>query len=181
MSINIVIANIVSLLAATLMLCSGLVKDAKKTIVVQSVEMFFFILSNVLVLSIPGIISNILGIVRNHLCTKNKLSWTNRIVLVVASIILGMLVNNIGLIGWLPILTSIVFAIFMDTNDTRMKVITMLTCIMWAVHDIYVGLYVSFAFDVFTALFSLVTIVRLQYAKNTQKETMLYGKDVAVC
>ena len=71
---SVVIGNIISLLASVLMTYSGYIKSKGKFLIVQIIQMSLSALSNFILGGITGTIINLVNIIRNVLCYKNKLN-----------------------------------------------------------------------------------------------------------
>ena len=70
---NIVIANIVALIASLLMVYTGIIKRKNIIVLVQTIQIGLSVLSNILLGGITGAIINAISCVRNILCYKDKL------------------------------------------------------------------------------------------------------------
>ena len=75
------LGNIIALIASILMVYSGIIKNKKKIIYVQSIQIGLFIISNLVLNGISGVIINSLNFVRNILCYKDKLDIKLKIII----------------------------------------------------------------------------------------------------
>ena len=98
----IIIANVIDFLAAGLQVGSGAIKEKSKILVVQTVQLLMQAVSMLLLGGVTGAVSNVLSCWRNYLCYKDKLSSFWKGVLIAASIIMTVLLNEQGLLGILP-------------------------------------------------------------------------------
>ena len=64
---NIIIANIVALIASIIMVSIGLIKKKKRIIYYQTIQIGLFVVSNILLGAATGIIINSISCVRNIL------------------------------------------------------------------------------------------------------------------
>ena len=71
--IQIIIGNIIALIASILMVYSGVIKQKKKILYVQTVQIGMSVASNLVLGGVVGAIINALSCVRNILCYKDKL------------------------------------------------------------------------------------------------------------
>lgn len=163
---QIICGNIVALIGSILMVISGSLKNSKKIIYVQTIQILAFTISTLILGGYTGAIINLISIVRNILCYKDKLTKNMKILLIVPSIILSLLFNNLGFIGLFPLISLIVYTCFMSTKNTiRLKSIILFTVILWFAYDIFIRSYTSAIFDFFTIIASLITIYQLSHKK----------------
>lgn len=105
----IIIGNIIALIASLLLVYSGTIKEKRKILYVQSIQMGLFATSNIVLNSIPGAIINFILLISNILCYKDKLGLKEKIIITIISIILTLKFNNIGIIGLLPLVIMVIY------------------------------------------------------------------------
>ena len=67
--------------------------------------------------------------------------------------------NNLGLLGWLPVISAVIYTWFLDLKDeVQLKTVMIIAQIMWVVYDFVLMNYVSFAFDLLTICSNLMGI-----------------------
>ena len=168
----IVIGNILALIASCAMVYSGFVKKKNEILIVQSVQIGFFIASNVVLGGISGAIINAINLLRNILCYKDKLNLLFKILISVASITLTIAFNNLGIIGYLPLIASVVYVWLMDLkNVVYFKLLIIFTVVLWLVYDFTIKSYVACAFDVLTIATSVYSIIRINIDNKKKEET----------
>ena len=69
----IIIANIIGFIASIIMVYIGIIKNKKKIIFIELIDMFLLTISNIMLGGITAAIINILSIIRNTLCYKDHL------------------------------------------------------------------------------------------------------------
>lgn len=116
---NIFIGNVISFLAASLMVYTGLVLKKKEIIILQMLQMFLLTISNIILGSIPGAIGDLTGTLRNYLYHKGKLNFSMKLIIILITIIISLLFNNIGIIGFLPILSVVLYTLFIDLENIK--------------------------------------------------------------
>jgi len=163
----ILLGNIIALMASIFMVIAGLLKDRKRIIYVQSIQIFLFILSNAVLGGITGVITNLISLIRNILCYKDKFNIKVKIILIAISIIFSLLFNNLGIIGLLPLISVVMYTYLMDTKDVRkFKYINILATSLWFVYDIYILSYTSAIFDFMCILANIITIFKMKKSNN---------------
>ena len=165
---SVVIGNIISLLASVLMTYSGYIKSKGKFLIVQIVQMSLSALSNFILGGTTGTIINLVNIIRNVLCYKNKLNKYSIILILTLSISLSLYFNNLSCIGLLPLLSTILYTTLMNIKDIKkFKYLTITTMLLWLIYDICIMNYVSALFDLLTIGSNSIAIYQL---KNIAKK-----------
>ena len=118
------IANFIALLASSLAIFVGIIKNRDKIIILQVIQSFLFSISNFLLGGFSGFFSNLINIIRNILCYKNKLTKDIIVLLIFVLMIFTFKFNNLGLIGLLPFFSTVIYTIFMnEKNPVKFKLL----------------------------------------------------------
>ena len=164
-----VIGNIFSLLYA---ICLGIsvVKKSKKDAVFWLImDGFCCIASEIALCAYAAMTTNAIALVRNWLSYKNKLTGLATLVLCVCFVGIGLLTNNRGVIGLLPILAGSSFCVFMYISKTAQHL--RYACVgnlpLWMIHDILVQSYPA---AVMEFVLTLWTIVQIYKHRNEKEE-----------
>lgn len=169
--IQIIIGNIVALIASLLMVYSGVIKQKKKILYVQTVQIGLSVISNIVLGGIVGAIINALSCVRNILCYKDKLGIKERIIITILALILSISFNNIGIIGILPLISTIVYLWLMNIkNVIKFKILIIFTMLLWFVYDIYIKSYSSAVFDFMNIIANIFSIFKINKKKQVNNK-----------
>ena len=129
--------------------------------------MGLFVLSNIVIGGITGAIINALSCIRNILCYKNKLDLKAKIILILLSTILSLIFNNLGLIGLLPVISTVVYILLMNTKDVvKFKWLSIFTMLMWLVYDLFIKSYTSAIFDFMNIMANIISIIQISLRNN---------------
>ena len=158
----IIIGNIVALIASLVMVYSGILKSKKKMLYAQTIQIGLFVLSNFLLGGITGAIINIFSCVRNILCYKDKLDLRAKIILIFLSMAISIIFNNLGAIGLLPVISTVIYIILMNTKDIiKFKWLNIFTMLMWLIYDLFIKSYTSAVFDFMGIVANMVSIIQI--------------------
>lgn len=158
-----VVGNVIAFIAALIMVYSGLMKNKKKIIYAQSVQLGLISISDLIMGGITGAIVNLVSCVRNILCYKNKLNITAKILITLMTTILSIKFNNLGFIGLLPLISTIVYIWTMDTkNVIKLKIVIIFTMITWFIYEMTIKLYISAIFDIANIIANIITIKKIK-------------------
>ena len=161
---QIVIGNIIALIASILMVLAGLQKKKKKILFIQIVQIALSVVSNLVLGGYTGAIINAISCIRDILCYKDKMGTREKIIIIILAVGLSLVFNNLGWIGLLPVIATVVYIIFMNTKDVvKFKLLIIFSMIMWLVYDITIKSYVSGAFDLMSIIANIIAIYQIKF------------------
>lgn len=159
----IIIANIFASIGSLFMVSASYVKSDKVCVMLQSVQIFMFVISNILLKGITGVIINSLSLVRNILTYKQKLNTVLKYLLLGFIVVLSIAFNNLGIVGYLPLFGTIVFTIFIDSKDNfKFRASLTFSILMWLIYDTYIMSYSSAVFDFFSLVGGFISIYKMK-------------------
>ena len=143
MSFSLILGNIFSLCAV---ICLGIsvIKNSKKSLIGwQIVDTVFFIASTLVLKSYAAVTTNTVSLIRNILAYKYGLSKSAAIFFCIIMTVIGVYLNNRGIIGLFPIIASIEYTIgmYMTENEQQMRWILVFNLLLWFIHDAYIQAY----------------------------------------
>lgn len=158
-----IIGNVIALVASLLMVYSGILKEKKKILYVQTVQIGLSVASNIVLGGITGAIINAISMIRNIICYKEKLGTKEKIIITILSVSLSLIFNNLGLIGILPVVSTVTYVWLMNIKDVKeFKLLIAFTMLMWLIYDIYIKSYTAAIFDFMNLFANLVTIPKVK-------------------
>lgn len=158
-----IIGNIIALIGSLLMVYAGVIKDKKGILFVQSLQIGLLAISNLVLNGISGFIINAINVIRNIICYKEALSLKVKVLLSIISIVLTIYFNNLGLIGYLPLISGLIYLWFMTVKDViKFKILIIISVIFWLIYDLTIRLYSACAFDLITILVSSISVIKLK-------------------
>ncbi|MBR2704863.1 MAG: YgjV family protein [Clostridia bacterium] len=173
---QVIIGNVIALVASIIMVYTGYIKIKEKIILWQTVQIGLSVVSNIVLGGITGAIINALSCVRNILCYKDKLGKKEKAVLIALSIGLSIAFNNIGWIGILPVVSTVLYILFMDIKNVRLfKYLTITTMILWMSYDFYIKCYVAGTFDCLCLIANVIALIQLRMKGVKKNENIPEG------
>ncbi len=167
----IVLANIISLAGCLLMVAIGLIRERKKILLTQCVQWIILTISHLMLGGVTAAISNIISIIRNLYSLRFRLTLPVKLGFLAVQAAITAFFNQMGLLGWLPFLAAGSFTLMMDTRDTKvLKLVIIFGQTLFAIYDISIKNYTSFAFDVATVISTIIGIIMLLRGKNKPEE-----------
>ena len=167
--VSIIIGNIIALIASILMVYSGMLKQKKKILYFQTVQIGMSVISNIILGGINVAIINALSMIRNILCYKNKLGLKEKIIITILAIILTFKFNNLGYIGLLPLISTVSYIWLMNIKDVRkFKLLIIFTMLMWLIYDVVIKSYTSAIFDFMNIIANMLTLLQIKLVKKVK-------------
>lgn len=158
------------LLASIMMVLSGIPKEKKLTLILQTIQISLAAVGSLVLGSFSGAINNLSACVRNILSYNGKLQTVAKTILIVCTTGFTLLLNDLGIIGLLPLATSILFILFMNTKDmVKFSILTISTMVLWVIHDFYIGAYTSAIFSIVSISTNIVRIIRIKREKKDRE------------
>lgn len=162
-AMNILIGNIISLIAGIFIILSMWVNDEKKAYKYQFLNAFILIISSVFFLSWTGVTTMAIAAARNAMVYYDKLTFNGTIFFIVISVVLGLLVNTLGFVGLLPIIAIIQITLcnyYLKTIKS-IKTSFIINSAIYVVYFLAILDFSSATIESITALIGLVSLVRL--------------------
>ena len=129
---SVLIANAIDLVAAVIQVGTGSIKQKARILIAQIVQLLLQAVSMLLLGGVTGAVSNVLSCYRNYLCYKGKLNPFWKGLLIAVSIVMTLLLNNQGLLGYLPAAVCTVYILLMNVKDpVKFKVLVTLSFVPW--------------------------------------------------
>ena len=160
---TLIIGNTIALIASIIMVYSGYIKPKKKIVLFQSIQIGLSVISNLVLNGISGAIINALSFVRNILCYKDRLDFKAKIIITILAIGLTLNFNNLGLIGLLPLVSTVFYLWLMTVKDVvKFKFLIIFTMILWSIYDFTIKSYTACIFDILTIFTNFYSIIRIR-------------------
>ena len=168
-NISLLLGNGCSLLATLSNMFASTRKTARSVLLVQSVGQAFYFACALLLKAPSGAVQNAMSIVRNFVAMGKKKSskwveWS----LVAAGVVLGVVFNNRGLAGWLPIVGNLEYslAVFRFRDNQRMlKVALIVSLLIFIAFNLVIGNIVGTVADSVVVVTTLMDLWRTREKK----------------
>ena len=169
-NISLLLGNGCSLLATLSNVFASTRKTARGVLLVQSVGQAFYFACALFLKAPSGAVQNAVSIVRNFVAMGKKKSskWVEW-ALIAAAAVLGVVFNNRGLAGWLPIVGNLEYslAVFRYRDNQRMlKAALVVSLLIFIVFNIIIGNVVGTVADFIVAVTTTVDLWRTREKKE---------------
>ena len=143
---SLIIGNLCSLLAMATDSIASSRRTARGVLLVQCVGQLIYGVGSIVLKGYSAAVQNVVGIFRNLLASSKyqskKLEW----VMVGLAVGLGLLFNNLGLIGTLPVIGNLEYTVAMfrvKDNERVLKFAFLVSICMYAVFNLYIKNFVG--------------------------------------
>ena len=142
---------------------SGTRKTHSEILAVQIVSQFFYAASSIALKGYSNTVQNAVAVFRNLAAMKNIKNQLLEWILIPAGVVLGILFNNRGLSGWLPVIANLEYsvAVFRFTDNERaLKLAFIINMVMYAVFSLMIMNFVGALSCTIIAFTTLMFLIR---------------------
>lgn len=164
-ALNIVIGNVISLVAGIFIILSMWVNDEKKAYFYQFLNAFILMISSVFFFSWTGVVTMAIAASRNLMVYYDKLTFKWTVFFIILSILLGLIVNTLGFVGLLPIIAIVQITLcnyYLKTIKS-IKTSFIVNSGIYIVYFLAILDFSSAAIESITAMVGIVSLARLIY------------------
>ena len=94
-----------------------------------------------------------------------------KIVLSIISVVFSIFINDLGVIGFFPVIVMLLFIWFMNTKDVvKYKYLMIVSLSLWFVYDFTIKAYIGAIFDAATVMASVISIIQIKRINNQKSK-----------
>ena len=161
-------ANILTIIGQLITFYSSTRKQKNQILIFQIVAMAVMSCGSLLLKGYSAIVMDAVAILRN-LFSIFSISFKGLpIFFIVLSLILGYLFNNMGFIGYLPMIANVgqsIFVLNKNTTTRQLQLVFAFTSLCWGIYNVSIKSYAGAAFD-----FANMTSFLYNAFRNKEKE-----------
>lgn len=159
----IILGNVISGIGMIILFVSTLLKDKRTIIGIQAMNHALSFVGGILLKGYSGAVQDAIGFIRNVVVLKEKQTRLLKILFVGLGLVLGVLFNNRGWIGLLPIIGATEYAMVIvnekATERTIKKAIIVSTS-LWAIYCLFIFNFVNVVANIITASSAVIYLVK---------------------
>ena len=161
--LNIIIGNVISLIAGVFIILSMWVNDEKQAYKYQFLNAFILIVSSVFFFSWTGVVTMAVAASRNAMVYFDRLTFNWTMFFISVSVVFGLLVNTMGLVGVLPIIAIIQLSLcnYYLKTIKPIKISFIVNSAIYVIYFLAIWDISSASIESFTALVGVVSLARL--------------------
>lgn len=159
----IIIGNLCTLLAMGANALSSTRKTSKDVLRVQNLSQISYFVSGILLGGYSAAVQNVVSILRNVAAIRNVKSKTVEWILTIAGVVLGVVFNNRGLLGLLPVLGTLQYtlAIFRTKDNERvLKTSFLISSVTYVIYNVVILNFVGVVCDSIVCITTAIVLIR---------------------
>ena len=159
----IIIGNIISLFGSGGILVSTAVKNKKNILKVQTAASAFLLISDLVLRGYSGAVQDFICILRNFTVILGKKSKVLNFFFILSGVALGVIFNNRGWLGLLPILANLQFScivLYPKADDIMLKASIFASNVCWAIYSLCIFNYVNMVVNILICISAAVFVIR---------------------
>lgn len=168
---NLIIGNIISFIAAVFLGISCYAKDRKKIFSYQLVNCATYTVASYFFGTYAAITTLFFCCLRSILIIKDKYSAAVAYALTIAIIAFGILTNNRGIVGLLPVIASVLYSLccyyIKDPNLTRYSILV--NEIIWVIYAFIIKDFSTGICDTIIIIVDITAIIHYHNQLSTEK------------
>lgn len=169
---DIIIGNLFSLLAMVSDSLSSSQKTTKRMLLVQQFSQFFYAACAIVLKGYSAVVQNAISFLRNIAAIKQINSRVLEWVLSILGVVLGLVFNNLGIMGLLPIIANLEYtlSVFRFKDDKRaLKIAFLLNALLFAVFNAVILNFVGVVSNIIIIVSTVIFLVRDSKSAKTPK------------
>ena len=162
-NMNVIIGNICSLLAMGTDAISSGQKTAKRVLWVQNLSQLIYFAGTVVLKGYSGAVQNLISIVRNLVAIKEINSKFIEITLVILGVALGLIFNNLGFMGLLPVIANLQYTLVVfrfKGQERPLKISFMISVILFGLFNLAILNFVGLCTNGVVAVTTLIYLIK---------------------
>lgn len=165
----IIIGNMISFVAACFTISSSYAKTNYQTYIQQSIQCFLLAIASIFFHSYSGLATLLLCSIRNYIVAIDKFNKTLCILFLISLGLIGILVNNLGVVGLIPVFATLIYTIgsLILNDEILVKLHVILNLFLWAVYDFFILDIMSICVDTFSIIVAFVAIYQIYKQRKT--------------
>lgn len=148
-------------------------KKPKHILGIQIVSQFFYAAGSIVLKGYSSTAQNVVAVLRNVAAMSNINSRVVEWILIILGVALGVIFNNRGILGWLPIVANLEYsvAVFRFKNNERaLKLSLIVNLLMYTAFSAVIQNYVGVGANFFVAVTAAVSLIKGRKRKTEEQE-----------
>ena len=159
---SLLVGNFFSLLSATCLAVSVAKKSKKALIFWQIWDAGFGMIASFFLNAYAAAVICMVYVIRNVLSYQDRLTKNKTFFLMLLGGGIGWYANNLGVIGWLPIIAAVGYTacVYLSKNEQQMRWALIASIILWIIHNVYVKAYPYVILDSCVTVWTFIQIYK---------------------
>ena len=163
MGINIIIGNLCTLLAMGSNAISSTRKTANGMLGFQSLSQVIYFVCAIVLKGYSAAVQNVVSVIRNAVAIKNIKNKVIEWVLIILGLALGIVFNNRGIIGLLPVIGNLQYTLaifYLKDNERLFKISFLISLIGCVIFNIAILNIVGAIADTIVSITTIIALIK---------------------
>lgn len=162
-----IVSQIFAILACILMVAIGYFKTKRTIIHAQNIQFILFSISYACLGGIAAVVGNMVSLLRNLICLKWNLNVPLKIFFISFQAVFTYITTSNTWVDWLPFIAASLITITISSKDDLViKLGCIGSIICFGTYDFNLHNWITFGFDCFSFVTSLIGVYRIQKSKK---------------
>lgn len=169
---EVIVGNVCSLCAMVTDSISAAQKKKSRILGIQIFSQFFYAAGSIILKGYSSTVQNAVAVLRNLAAIKNVKSRVIEWILILLGVVLGVVFNNRGLLGWLPIIANAEYSVCMfrfKESVTGLKLSLIVNVIMYGVFNLLILNYVGALACMTVCVTTVIALIRERRSAPTEE------------
>lgn len=172
METNVIIGNIIALIASVIMIIAGICKTKKNTVKIQLLQASLFVTADLFLWAITGAIGDALSFLIFLLTHKKKMNGYAKIFIIVIMFASAIFLNSLGYLDFFPAVLISSYALISTSEDIlKYKLVYGITALFWAYYEFNIRAYISCCFSIIYFFTNMITVMRIIRSRKNKTDT----------
>ncbi len=161
--IGLIIGNLCSLLAMVTDSVSSTRKTARGVLMVQNLSQLFYCTGAVILKGYSGAVQNAVSILRNFVALRNVGGKAVEWLMVALGVVLGVYFNNLGLVGYLPIVANLEYTLVVfrfRENERALKIAFLVSVALFGTFNAFIYNFVGVVTNAVVLVTGIISLIR---------------------
>lgn len=162
------IATIIAIIGSSIFLFSITAKKKQTMFIYQTIETLLSIIKNILLGGYEGAIAQLIGLIRNILIMTNTTIKGSEFILPILNFIMGSFINERGLLGYLPIVATMIYTYVTLSSSSYLttKLVLLVNIILWIIYQIIIADYITVLVNITALIMTGLSIYKHKKLKT---------------
>lgn len=160
---HILLGNLFSLFAMGSDALSASRKTARGILLVQILSQIFYGISAIVLKGYSGAVQNGVSLIRNLFAIGKKEQKILQWLLLAAAVGFGLYFNNLGLLGWLPVVANVEYSLavlYFSKNEYALKLAFAVNVFMFGIFNFAIQNYIAVGGNLFVFIMTVIYLIK---------------------
>jgi len=158
-----IIGNLCSLAAMVTDSVSSSRKTTKGVLFVQTISQIFYIIGSIVLKGYSAVVQNAVSVARNVAAIKGSESKLINWALIISGVVLGIMFNNRGAMGWLPVIANLEYSLVVfsvKNNERALKIAFLIDVALYAVFNAVILNFVGTLSNIVVVVMTIIFLIK---------------------